>query len=190
MHSRAVRRLNTPFFLCVQVITYIWAKEEEGQFQPGRSSRWWLYKSLQALEAQVRSKGSYICFRRGPCAVKQLLEVCKESNASVVFFNNVYDPLSLVRDHDVKRRLSEAGVVARSFNGELLYEPWEVLQDNGQPFTTFAGFWHKCVTCCRVACTAGGSRFPLGISPSRTVDGVQPYTPLPSVTNRSLCCRF
>ena len=92
----------------------------------------------------MRSKGSYICYRRGPCAVDQLLAVCKECGASVVFFNNIYDPLSLVRDHDVKRRLTETGIVARSFNGELLYEPWEVVDDSGQPFTDFAAFWKKC----------------------------------------------
>jgi cryptochrome 1 len=127
------------------VITYIWAKEEEGQFQPGRLSRWWLHHSLKVLEDQIRAKGSFICYRRGPCAVDQLLDICRETGARVVFFNNVYDPLSLVRDHDVKCRLDAAGVMARSFNAELLYEPWEVVDDTGKPLTTFEGFWRKCV---------------------------------------------
>jgi cryptochrome 1 len=128
----------------VQVITYIWAKEEEDQFQPGRASRWWLYNSLKALETQIRAKGSYICYRRGPSAVEHLLEICKDVKSTLVFFNNVYDPLSLVRHYEVKRRLAAAGVVARSFNGELLYEPWQVLADDGKPFTTFRTFWTKC----------------------------------------------
>lgn len=134
------RRRDVP----VQVITYIWAKEEEDQFQPGRASRWWLYNSLKALEAQIRAKGSYICYRRGPSAVEHLLEICKDVKSTLVFFNNVYDPLSLVRHHEVKRRLAAAGVFARSFNGELLYEPWHVLNENGKPFTTFRSFWEKC----------------------------------------------
>lgn len=127
------------------VVTYVWAPQEEGQFQPGRCSRWWLYQSLRKLDAQLASRGSRICYRRGPCAVDQLLDVCKESGARVVFFNNVYDPLSLVRDHEVKQRLQSAGILSRSFNAELLYEPWEVVDASGKPFTTFASFWDKLV---------------------------------------------
>lgn len=60
----------------------------------------------------------------------------------------MYDPLSLVRDRELKQRLRAAGIAARAFNGELLYEPWEVLDDAGRPFTDFASFWHKCDNVC------------------------------------------
>eukprot|EP00892_Ulva_mutabilis_P006803 jgi/Ulvmu1/4495/UM002_0221.1 len=125
------------------VLAFVWAPREEGQFQPGFASRWWLHQSLKELGKQVESRGNFICFRKGPSAVEQLLGICQEVSASVVFFNNVYDPLSLVRDHEVKRRLSAAGIVARSFNGELLFEPWAVLDEKGLPLTTFKSFWHK-----------------------------------------------
>lgn len=128
----------------MQVLAYVWAPREEGQFQPGFASRWWLHQSLRELGHQVECRGNFICFRKGPSAVEQLLGICREVSASVVFFNNVYDPLSLVRDHEVKRRLSAAGIVARSFNGELLFEPWAVLDDKGLPLTTFKSFWDKC----------------------------------------------
>ena len=134
-------------WLLIQVVAYIWAPEEEGQFQPGRASRWWLYHSLRALEQQVEARGSFICYRRGPCAVEQLLEICRDASASVVYFNNVYDPLSLIRDHEVKRQLSSAGIVSRNFNAELLFEPWAVLDDDGSPLTTFDEFWNRCDFC-------------------------------------------
>lgn len=38
----------------LQLPVYIWVPEEEGQFQPGRCSRWWLAASLQALDADLR----------------------------------------------------------------------------------------------------------------------------------------
>ena len=98
---------------------------------------------MRALEKQFEARGSFICYRRGSCAVEQLLEICREASASVVYFNNVYDPLSLIRDHEVKRQLSSAGVVSRNFNAELLFEPWGVLNDDGSPLTTFEGFWDK-----------------------------------------------
>lgn len=34
----------------------------------------------------------------------------------------------------------------RSFNADLLYEPWEVNDEEGRPFTTFSAFWEKCLS--------------------------------------------
>lgn len=137
----------------VQVVTYIWSPQEEGQFQPGRSSRWWLYNSLQSLDKQLRDRGNQICFREGDNAVDQLLQVCQEAGSTCVFFNNVYDPLSLVRGHEVKQRLQAAGVVARSFNAELLREPWEIYNDDSTPHTTFKGFWNTCAAASQLPAT-------------------------------------
>jgi len=55
------------------------------------------------------------------------------------------DPLSLVRDHQVKELLAAEGITVQSFNSDLLYEPWEVLDDDGCPFTMFTPFWNKCL---------------------------------------------
>jgi len=135
-------RLATP--RPAQVVAYIWAPREEGQFQPGRVSRWWLYQSLRALDVQLQAKGNRICYRKGDSVVEELLRLCDETGARLVLFNNVYDPISTVRDHTVKQELSAAGVVSRSFNAELLHEPWDVLDRAGQPHTAFEPFWDTC----------------------------------------------
>lgn len=56
------------------------------------------------------------------------------------------DPISLVRDHRVKEGLLQVGVDVRTFNADLLYEPWEVSDPSGRPFTTFNAFWQKCLS--------------------------------------------
>lgn len=56
------------------------------------------------------------------------------------------DPLSLVRDHRAKELLTAQGIAVRSFNADLLYEPWEVNDAQGHPFTTFAAFWERCLS--------------------------------------------
>lgn len=56
------------------------------------------------------------------------------------------DPLSLIRDHQAKEVLSAQGIGVRSYNADLLYEPWDVKDANGNPFTTFAGFWERCLS--------------------------------------------
>ena len=36
------------------------------------------------------------------------------------------------------------GVLCQSFNADVLYEPWEVLdKEDGQPLTSFEDFWNK-----------------------------------------------
>ncbi|KAH7301478.1 hypothetical protein KP509_23G028800 [Ceratopteris richardii] len=55
------------------------------------------------------------------------------------------DPISLVRDHRVKQELVQAGISVTTFNADLLYEPWEINDEHGQPYTTFGSFWSHCM---------------------------------------------
>ncbi|XP_052202233.1 cryptochrome-1 [Diospyros lotus] len=128
------------------VAVFIWAPEEEGHYYPGRVSRWWLKHSLSHLDSSLRSLGTALITKRSTDTVSTLLEVVKSTGASQLFFNHLYDPLSLVRDHRVKDVLTAQGIAVRSFNADLLYEPWEVHDDQGQPFTTFAAFWERCLS--------------------------------------------
>ncbi|KAL8128251.1 cryptochrome-1-like [Apium graveolens] len=128
------------------IALYVWAPEEEGHYQPGRVSRWWLKQSLSQLDSSLRSLGTTLVTKRSTDSVSSLLQVVKSVGATQLFFNHLYDPLSLVRDHRTKEILTAHGVTVHSFNADLLYEPWEVLDDVGQPFNTFAGFWSKCLS--------------------------------------------
>lgn len=64
-------------------------------------------------------------------------------HAQALFFNHLYDPISLVRDNEVKAAMCSLGVHCQSFNGDVLYEPWEVLAESARPFTSFATFWSR-----------------------------------------------
>ncbi|CAK9137435.1 unnamed protein product [Ilex paraguariensis] len=128
------------------VPVFIWAPEEEGHFYPGRVSRWWLKQSLDHLDSSLRSLGTSLITKRSTDCVSSLLEVIKSTGANQLFFNHLYDPLSLVRDHRAKEVLTAQGIAVRSFNADLLYEPWEVNDDQGHPFTTFAAFWERCLS--------------------------------------------
>eukprot|EP00250_Pteridium_aquilinum_P009938 c19040_g4_i1 orf=1-636(-) len=127
------------------VPVFIWSPEEEGQFCPGRVSRWWLKQSLIQLNISLQSLGVPLVMRKGTDSLAILLELVQTTGASQVFYNHLYDPISLVRDHYVKQGLSHKGIQVQSFNGDLLYEPWEVLNDDGKPFTTFESYWQKCL---------------------------------------------
>ncbi|KAF4360366.1 cryptochrome-1 isoform X2 [Cannabis sativa] len=128
------------------IAVFVWAPEEEGHYYPGRVSRWWLKQSLAHLDFSLRSFGTSLITKRSADSVSSLLEVVKSTGAKQILFNHLYDPLSLVRDHRAKEVLTSQGIVVRSFNADLLYEPWEVNDDQGRPFTTFTSFWERCLS--------------------------------------------
>ncbi|XWS25282.1 hypothetical protein CRYUN_Cryun27aG0056000 [Craigia yunnanensis] len=128
------------------IAVFIWAPEEEGHYYPGRVSRWWLKHSLAHLDSSLRSLGTCLITKRSTDSVSSLLEVVKSTGATLLFFNHLHDPISLVRDHRTKEVLSAHGVAVRSFNADLLYEPWDVNDAEGRPFTTFSAFWERCLS--------------------------------------------
>ncbi|KAL5714845.1 Cryptochrome-1 [Ranunculus cassubicifolius] len=125
---------------------FIWAPEEEGHYHPGRVSRWWLKHSLAQLQTSLGSLGTSFITKRSSDSVTALIQVFKDTGATQLFFNNLYDPISLTRDHRAKQLLSDQGIVVQTFNADLLYEPWEINDDQGQPFNNFTEFWNRCLS--------------------------------------------
>ncbi|KAL6548307.1 Cryptochrome-2 [Orobanche gracilis] len=122
---------------------FIWCPEEEGQYYPGRVSRWWLKESLIHLQKSLRSLGAELVLIKAESTFSALLDCVKAVGATKVVYNHLYDPISLVRDHNIKQKLGEIGIDVQSYNGDLLFEPWEVYDDNDEAFTTFDAYWDK-----------------------------------------------
>ena len=98
---------------------FIWAPEEEGQFQPGRCSRWWLHESLGALEQDLQALGTSLVYRRATDSRAALVDMVQAIGAQALFFNHLYDPISLVRDNEVKFAMQELGVRLPLLNQEI-----------------------------------------------------------------------
>ncbi|PKA56750.1 Cryptochrome-1 [Apostasia shenzhenica] len=128
------------------VAVFVWAPAEEGHYYPGRVSRWWLSESLRHLDSSLRSLGASLITKRSVDTASTLVDIVNSTGATNLFFNHLYDPLSLVRDHRIKELLTARGINVRSFNADLLYEPWEVTDKNGCSFSTFEPFWNKCLS--------------------------------------------
>ena len=67
----------------MQIPLFVWAPEEEGQFQPGRCSRWWLMQTLRAFEKDLAALGSRLIFLRAPESRIALLQLVKDVGAQV-----------------------------------------------------------------------------------------------------------
>jgi deoxyribodipyrimidine photo-lyase len=121
------------------VPVYILCDAEEREFPAGGASRWWLHRSLAALDADLRSRGSRLSLLRGP-ALDCLREVAARTGADTVFWNRRYEPAAVARDIEVKSQLRAGSLVAESFNGSLLREPWEIQNGTGHPYRVFTPF--------------------------------------------------
>ncbi|KAM1720778.1 hypothetical protein TB2_021951 [Malus domestica] len=124
---------------------YVWCPKEEGQFYPGRVLRWWLKQSLAHLDQSLKSLGAELVLIETQSTLAALLVCIQAIGATKVVFNHLYDPVSLIVDHNIKGKLVELGISVQSFNADLLYEPWEVYAGKGQAYTTFEAYWDKCL---------------------------------------------
>ena len=123
---------------------FIHAPEEEAPWQPGAASNWWLHHSLQALDRDLRALGSRLTLRAGP-SLETLRRLVRETGATAVYWNRLYDPAFVLRDPEIKAGLRADGLEVHSFNAHLLIEPWEVETGQGRPYRVFSPFWKACL---------------------------------------------
>lgn len=109
----------------------------------GAAAAWWRLQSLHKLNHQLTAKGApLLTFEGDPLAVLQNLS--QQTGATAIYWNRQYDPHAVARDTKIKDRL-KPGIACESFNGALLFEPWEIKNKSGLPFKVFTPFWRNCV---------------------------------------------
>ncbi|WP_066096468.1 cryptochrome/photolyase family protein [Xanthomonas massiliensis] len=126
----------------VPVPVYVRAPEEEGAWRAGPASEAWLHRSLAALDASLRARGSRLLLRQGP-ALPTLQALAAETGAAAVYWNRGYEPAGIARDAAIKRALRGQGLDVASFNATLLFEPWTLATGRGAPYRVFTPFWRS-----------------------------------------------
>lgn len=114
---------------------YIWSPGEDGQWTPGAASRWWLHQSLASLDQDLRKRGSRLVLMQGD-ASQVLPALAKSTGADAVYWNRRYEPHAIARERNLEATLEGA----KSFNGSLLVEPWDLLNKSGKPYQVYTPF--------------------------------------------------
>lgn len=122
---------------------FIWSPEEEGSWPLGAVSRWWLHRSLTDLKARLSKLGSRLIIREGP-ALPQLRSLIDETDAAAVYWSRRYEPAAIECQSKIQSTLEKDNIVVESFNGQLLFEPWEIQTKQGNPYQVFTAFWNAC----------------------------------------------
>jgi deoxyribodipyrimidine photo-lyase len=98
-----------------------------------------LHHALLSLDKSLQGKLNI--YQGDPLEVLERLVA--EHNASGVFWNRCYEPQSIERDGLIKSSLKEAGLQVQSFNGSLLWEPWQVLKKDQTPYKVFTPYYRR-----------------------------------------------
>jgi len=134
------------------VPVYIHAPDEEGEWAPGAASDAWRRRSLAALSAELERRGSRLLILHGP-TLGTLQALAALTGAEAVLWTRRYEPAIEKRDAKIKRTLRETGLHVESFNGSLLFEPWDIATKQGDPYRVFTPFWRNARTQWRTPAT-------------------------------------
>ncbi len=118
---------------------YILDDANAGNWKMGAASRWWLHRSLAALDDALSGR---LNIYRGR-AEELLPEIVQRCKAASICWNRCYEPWRIERDKGLKARLTELGFTVQSYNGSLLWEPWQVLNRQGRPYKVFTPYYRK-----------------------------------------------
>ncbi len=145
----------------------------------GGASRWWLHHSLTSLKNDLDKLGVPLILRRG--AAKTVLpKLAKDISARAVYWNRLYEPAAIARDTELKTTLKNSGIPVESFNGSLLFEPWEIRNGAGNHFKVFTPFAKSCLMGKAPALPADTIRKITGAAINATSDTLDGWGLLPT----------
>lgn len=144
---------------------YILDEDITGKAKMGEASKWWLHHALHDLASSFEQQ---LVVKKGNA--KEILSVlAKEYEATHIIWNRMYEPWARERDADIKSHFKQSDTIAKSVNGSLLWEPWEVLKKDETPYKVYTPYYRK-------GCLSRPEpRYPLG-RPSMSIDSNIPRT--------------
>lgn len=119
---------------------YILDDQVAGKWKMGGASRWWLHHSLQSLDRSLQKVGSQLYLHKGE-TLDIIGQLIHKYQVGAIFWNRGYEPYALRLEQKFKELLPHS----QGFKGSLLFEPWEILNQQNQSFKVFTPFWKKCV---------------------------------------------
>ncbi|MDI9410115.1 MAG: deoxyribodipyrimidine photo-lyase [Bacteroidia bacterium] len=166
------------------IALYVWDPEGEGDWAPGGASRWWLHRSLSALDASMRALGGQLVIRSGPRAAV-LRAMAAETGADTIYANERFEPAARASNAAAQRELAKAGVGVVCANGSLLHDPWSLRTGTGVPYKVYTPFSKAWRARCQLDAPRGAPRTvpwfggalasdsieSLGLQPSKPWDG-------------------
>jgi deoxyribodipyrimidine photo-lyase len=119
---------------------FIMEDADAGERKRGAASRVWLHHSLSALNDALGGKLA-LYVGKAEEVIARILDA--HPTIREVHWNRCYEPWRITRDVRIKEQLKTRGIDAHSHNGSLLWEPWDVLKQDGTPYRVFTPFYRN-----------------------------------------------
>jgi deoxyribodipyrimidine photo-lyase len=106
----------------------------------GGAAKWWLHGSLISLHESLKVLGASLYVFEGD-EEETIVRITEHLKPAHIVWHRRYGQAHIETDTRLKKHVREQGIVVESFNGHLLYEPWEVVSKTGTPLKVFTPFW-------------------------------------------------
>lgn len=118
---------------------YILDDENAREWKMGGASRAWLHHALEDLNKSLDSSLQIFVGKADEIVPK----LVKDFDIKNVYWTRCYEPWRMERDKKIKTTLNDNDINVESFNASLLWEPWTVRKDDGDPYKVFTPFYRK-----------------------------------------------
>jgi deoxyribodipyrimidine photo-lyase len=119
---------------------YIEHNANESEWPKGSASRWWCHHSLKKLRDTLDKAGLGLHFFQGN-PLEIIPPLVKQTGASVICFNSLYEPQEVKQENDLNNQLSHIDI--KIFHSHLLFKPGNILNNQQRPYRVFTPFWKK-----------------------------------------------
>ena len=151
------------------ICAFINDPQEQTFSQLGSASRVWLHHSLAKLDGALQKLDNKLHLFSGD-SLLILQTLINESGAQRLYWNRCYDPATVERDKIIKAEVQSCK--ATTFNGLLVFEPWDNLKADQSAYKVYTPFWRAAAA-------------QIDKAPSLINSAEQPST-LPSVDKKTL----
>ena len=105
----------------------------------GQASSWWLYQSLQALNASCDGKLNF--YTGKPEQI--LLQLAQKYNITQIYFNTIFEPEQLKQDRAIIEHLEQQEITCSTFQSQLLWLPATTIKSDKTPYKVFTPFYRN-----------------------------------------------
>jgi len=125
------------------IAIYIYDSRKFEKSMLAAANKVFLYHRLEELKQELKQKYNLDFYYFDGDAGEVMDELCSSHGVENLFWNRRYYPPLVEEDAKIKKSLSDNGVECKSFNGNLLIEPWNGLKDDGKPYLVYSAFFKK-----------------------------------------------
>lgn len=101
-----------------------------------------IHREVSSLKRTLEKNGSSMVIRYGkPDEV--FSDLITEFSIKKVFINYDHEPYGIKRDERISDMLGKAGIGLESYRDHIIFDPGDILKDDGNPYTVFTPYKNK-----------------------------------------------